>query len=239
MIRIPQARTAHPERRWMRLRHIILAVVLVSIALLFVIEIIRITDKTDTLKAIGAFIQSLGWPGVLVYIILFVVGSFLFVSATALSAIAPLLFGPWLGFFAILAGNLAAAVLMFGAARWMETRWAVFKRLRGKLPDGIPRLARGRGLLIIFYARLMMLPASLVNYTAPLLSVSWTEMFWGTFLAVLPHSLATALSIGMVRDALLAGSWDPLLRWEVVLLLAVYGGTLLATYRIRRRMNQA
>jgi uncharacterized membrane protein YdjX (TVP38/TMEM64 family) len=198
----------------------------------------RMTAKTDGFEAISGFIRSLGWPGVPAYIVLFVIGSFIFVPATALSVIAPLLFGPWTGFFAILAGNIVAAVAMFGTACWMETRWKFFRRLRGNLPDGLLRLADGKGLLVVFYARLILLPASLVNCAAALLPVSWFDIFWGTLLGILPHSLSTALSIGLVRDALLAKRWDALLRWEAALLVAVYGGTVWAVYRIRRRVNR-
>jgi uncharacterized membrane protein YdjX (TVP38/TMEM64 family) len=91
--------------------------------------------------------------------------------------------------------------------------------------------------MIVFYARLIMLPASLVNYAAPLLPIRWPEMFWGTCLGVLPHALTTALSIGIIRDAAMEGSWRALLRWEAALLAAVYAATLWAVYRLRHRMK--
>jgi uncharacterized membrane protein YdjX (TVP38/TMEM64 family) len=82
-----------------------------------------------------------------------------------------------------------------------------------------------------------MLPASPVTYAAALLPVSFVEMFLGTLLGVLPHCLSTALSIGIIRDALLQKSWSALLRWELGLLIVTYAVTLWAVYRLRRRMG--
>lgn len=66
---------------------------------------------------------------------------------------------------------------------------------------GLIRLAHGDGLLVIFHARLIMLPASPVTYATALLPVSFAELSVGTFLGVLPHCLSTTLSIGLLRGA--------------------------------------
>jgi uncharacterized membrane protein YdjX (TVP38/TMEM64 family) len=196
-------------------------------------------SRTDTLEGIRRFIEHLGWEGVGVYVAVFVVGSMFFVPATALSAVAPLLFGPWLGFVAIVTANMAAAAAMFGLARWAGYRWGWIQKLRYRLPAGLRDLSHGNGLLLIFYARLVMLPASPVTYAASLLPLSFSELWLGTLLGVLPHCLSTALSIGIGRDALLAGSWRAMVRWEVGLLLATYAATLWAIHNIRRRMRDS
>ncbi len=59
------------------------------------------------------FMEGMGWAAVFVYVVLFIVGSFLFAPATALSALAPVLFGPWMGFLAILAGNMGYRCYFF------------------------------------------------------------------------------------------------------------------------------
>jgi uncharacterized membrane protein YdjX (TVP38/TMEM64 family) len=191
------------------------------------------------LETARAFIEGLGWEGVPVYAAVFVAGSIMLVPATALSAVAPILFGPWLGFVAILIGNMAAAAAMFALVRRTGARWTWLGTLRRSLPEGLIRLAHGNGLLLIFYARLIMLPASPVTYAASLLPVSFAELFVGTFLGVLPHSLSTALSIGLLRDAWLEGRWSTLLRWEAGLLAVTYAATFWAVYRIRRWVSRA
>src|SRR3990172_3322402 len=69
----------------------------------------RYREPPRALEAARAFIDGLGWEGVVVYVAVFIAGSVLLVPATALSVIAPILFGAWLGFIAILIGNMAAA----------------------------------------------------------------------------------------------------------------------------------
>jgi uncharacterized membrane protein YdjX (TVP38/TMEM64 family) len=220
-----------------RRRGVLLVVIVIGL-LSALLVFARHVSTNRAVESGRAFIESLGWEGMAVYVVLFVIGSFLMLPATALSAIAPLLFGPWPGFAAIVAGNMAAAVLMFGVARWAGRRWEGLRRLPGRLPGGLARLAHGNGLLLVFYSRLLMAPASVVNYAAALLPVSYGEMFWGTFLGVLPHCLSTALSIGLLRDAWLEGRWSALLRWEAALLAATYAVTFWAVYRLRGRMRR-
>ncbi|MEW6325278.1 MAG: VTT domain-containing protein [Nitrospirota bacterium] len=210
----------------------IVFVTLIFGTVLLMAGLMRATDAAEALAEARRVIEGLGWAGVLFYIAGFIVGSFLCISATALSVIAPLLFGPWVGFGAILAGNLAAAGAMFVVTRWAGSRWSALDQV---LPEWLFRLAHGRGLLIIFYARLLLVPAPLVNYGAPLLPISMADMMWGSLLGFLPHCLSTALSVGIIRDAVLAGRWSALLRWEADLLLGVYAATLWTVHLIKRQ----
>lgn len=192
---------------------------------------------TVSIEAARDLMARIGWAGMFVYVILFVIGSFLLVSSTALSVVAPALFGPWLGFVAILTGNMAAAVSMFSLTRWGGYRLGFLRRVQARLPEGLVQFAHGNGFLLIFAARLLMFPASLVNYASALLPISFTNHSIGTFLGILPHCLSTALSIGILRDALLEGRWTALLRWEAVLLLATYAVTLSMAYHLKSRTH--
>jgi uncharacterized membrane protein YdjX (TVP38/TMEM64 family) len=82
----------------------------------------------------------------------------------------------------------------------------------------------------------MLFPASVVNYSASLLPISFSESFFGTLLGIFPHCLATALSVGILRDAFLEGTLISFFRWEVGLMVLVYSVTFFAVYRIRKRM---
>jgi uncharacterized membrane protein YdjX (TVP38/TMEM64 family) len=160
---------------------------------------------TVSIEAAQDLMARVGWAGMFIYVVFFVIGSFLLVSSTALSVVAPALFGPWLGFAAILTGNMTAAVSMFALTRWGGYRLGFLRRVQARLPERLIRFAHGNGFLLIFAARLLMFPASLVNYASALLPISFTNHSIGTFLGVLPHCLSTALSIGILRDALLMG----------------------------------
>ncbi|HEX9758302.1 MAG TPA: VTT domain-containing protein [Nitrospiria bacterium] len=206
------------------------------VSFFFLMGIISIGYGLITFEPLREYIGNLGWKGVLLYIPLFVLGSFLFSSATALSVIAPALFGPWLGFAAILAGNMVAEASMFSVTRWAGSHWQIFKKVQVNIPKPLIQFAEGKGLLVVFYARLMLFPASVVNYSASLLPISFSESFFGTLLGIFPHCLATALSVGILRDAFLEGTLISFFRWEVGLMVLVYSVTFFAVYRIRKRM---
>jgi uncharacterized membrane protein YdjX (TVP38/TMEM64 family) len=79
----------------------------------FIRWIARYGGPPRELEDARALIEGLGWEGVPVYVAVFIAGSVLLAPATALSAIAPILFGTWLDFLAILIGNMAATASMF------------------------------------------------------------------------------------------------------------------------------
>jgi len=212
---------------------------LVLVTFMVLAATVRWIYGTVSIEAAQDFMAHVGWAGVFVYVIFFVIGSFLLVSSTALSVIAPALFGPWLGFAAILAGNMTAAMSMFALTRWGGYRLGFLRKVQARLPEGLIRFAHGNGFLLIFAARLLMFPASLVNYASPLLPISFTNHSIGTFLGVLPHCLSTALSIGILRDALLMGRWTALLRWEAGFLLVTYAVTLILAYHLKSRIHDA
>jgi uncharacterized membrane protein YdjX (TVP38/TMEM64 family) len=211
---------------------------LVLATFILMAAMVRWIYGTVSIEAAQDFMARIGWAGAFVYVIFFVIGSFLLVSATALSVVAPALFGPWLGFVAILVGNIAAAVSIFALTRWGGYRLGFLRRVQARLPERLIRFAHGNGLLLIFAARLLMFPASLVNYASALLPISFTNHSIGTFLGVLPHCLSTALSIGILRDALLAGQWTALLRWETGLLMVTYAVTLTMAYLLKVRIQR-
>ncbi len=211
---------------------------LVLVTFIVLAATVRWIYGTASIEAAQDLMARVGWAGVFVYVIFFVIGSFLLVSSTALSVIAPALFGPWLGFAAILMGNMAAAMSMFTLTRWGGYRLGFLRRVQARLPEGLIRFAHGNGFLLIFAARLLMLPASLVNYASALLPISFANHSIGTFLGVLSHCLSTALSIGILRDALLAGRWTALLRWEAGLLLVTYAVTLAMAYYLKSRIHR-
>ena len=224
------------EEQWSGWRIVISIIFVAGFLMLFVVGFNRLYD-VFSMEATQDFLSRIGWAGTIVYIMFFVIGSFFFVSSTALSVIAPVIFGPWIGFVAMLAGNMAAAALVFPAIRWAGNRWHWVKRLRNHLPDGIIRFSHGNGLLITFYARFISLPASFVIYAAAILPISFSEHFLGTLFGILPHCLSTALLIGILRDALIAGDWSSVIRWETVLLAATYLVTFIAVYHVRKRMS--
>ncbi len=146
-----------------------------AISLFFVLGFLLLSDGPFFLEEIRGYMGTLGWAGVILYIAFFVVGSFLFSSSIALSVIAPALFGPWMGFAAILAGNMAAEASMFSVTRWAGSHWGFIQRVRGSIPERLIHFTEGKGILVVFYARLMLLPASMVNVSASLLPISFLE----------------------------------------------------------------
>ncbi len=205
--------------------------------LLLLVGLFQWIYETSAIGAAREFIGGMGWAGVPVYIVFFVIGSFFFVPATALSVVGPALFGPWIGLVAILAGNMAAAASIFCLIRWAGYRWGFVRRFQKRFPDELIGFAHGKGFLVIFYGNLIMLPSSFVNSAAALLPISFFIHFLGTLLGLFPQSLSMALFVGILHDAFLTGSWASLIRWETGLLVVTFSVTILSVHQIKRRID--
>jgi len=169
--------------------------------------------SVDTIRAV---IKDMSWGGVFVYIICFTLGIIFFVPATPLAVAGGLIFGPWLGFFALQVSSLVSACAIFMIVRMGIIPLLIKEDLKTMIPHRIYSMVHNNALLLIVYARTVIIPVSAINYGAASLRISFSDYFIGTFLGSLPHNLAIALLCGVAHDALIKGRWLGLLQWELI-----------------------
>lgn len=191
--------------------------------------------SVDTFRAI---IKYMSWGGVFIYIICFTLGIIFFVPATPLAVIGGLIFGPWLGFFALQMSSLVSACTIFMLVRMGIIPLLVKEDLRAMIPHRIYSMVHNNALLLVVYARTFMIPASAINYGASSLLITFYDYFIGTLLGSLPHNLAIALLCGVAHKALVEGSWAALLRWELIPAVTLTVFNIYLAHVLNRRNNK-
>lgn len=176
-------------------------------------------------EELRTFVDSTGVLGPLVFVLLYVAVTVLFVPGTVLSVAAGALFGPVLGTLLTLLGAVGGAVAAFEVARRLGR-----ERLRARLGErmaGSDRWVQRQGLSGVIALRLLpVVPFNALNYAFGLASVSRRDHLVGTAVGIVPGTVAfVALgsSVGDPGSPAFLGSVA-----AVVLLVAV------SAYRTRR-----
>lgn len=184
-----------------------LRVVLGGIILLFVVALGGTAAASgvvsgDSFIALAKWFQQLGPSAVFLYALLYFVLELVAVPALPLTLGSGYLFGVPLGTVAVSISSTAAAVAAFLIARYGLRRWVT------KLAAGYPRFramdrAIGReGFKFVFLLRLSpLLPFSISNYLYGLTSVPLPQYVLGSWLGMLPGTIAY-VSAGAAVNAL-------------------------------------
>jgi len=159
-------------------------------------------------------VDGLSWLGVLMYMACFTVGLAFIVPATPLAMAGGIVFGPWLGFFAIQTSSLLAACVIFVMVRMLKPLGG--EGMKTLLPEWVSTKIHENAMVFMVYARTFLVPDPAVNYGASALSIGFREYFFGTLLGSLPHNLAIVFLCTVARDALLAQNLTAVLKWEVL-----------------------
>jgi len=167
-----------------------------------------------SLGGIIHMVGDLSWLGVLMYMACFTLGIAFFVPATPLALAGGIVFGPWLGFFAIQTSSLIAACAIFIVVRMLKP--LVGEGLKTMLPEWFTTKIHENAMVVMVYARTFLVPDPAVNYGASALPISFRAYFFGTLLGSLPHNLAIIFLCTVARDALLGQNLTAILKWEVL-----------------------
>jgi uncharacterized membrane protein YdjX (TVP38/TMEM64 family) len=187
----------------------------VYLGILILILMGYIVHQADfSLNGVIRLVEGMRWLGVLTYMACFTLGIAFFVPATPLALAGGIVFGPWLGFFAIQTSSLVAACVIYIMVRMM--RPLIGEGLNAMLPEWIATKIHDNAMVFMVYARTFLVPDPAVNYGASALSISFREYFFGTLLGSLPHNLAIIFLCTVARDALLGQNLIAILTWEIL-----------------------
>jgi uncharacterized membrane protein YdjX (TVP38/TMEM64 family) len=218
-------------RNWLRL-----AVLLAVAAGLFIAG--RLVDVDAYILLARETVLSVGYRwAVLVYALMFVVATMLFLPGTPFTILAALLFGPWLAFLVMTVGTTASSAVSFLLARRLGKAW-VERHVgrRGKLEQLKALVEHNRAFVIPAIRFLPMFPYSFNNYALGLTDISFgAYMFWSEVVLV-PMNIVLILGANALYRALVLGevSWG-LIGGTTAAGLAV----LLVGYYAKSRFGQA
>lgn len=158
-----------------------------------------------------------GMPAV--FVLVHVAASLIFVPRSVMAVVAGALFGVAWGALWSIAGAMAGAMAGFLIARFVNDDLISPERVPGVGP--LIRRAVAGGWRLVMVSRLIpVLPHALVNYVYGLSRLSAGHYALGSFLGMLPQTMAFAQLGDAGAAALEGGLWQRSLLWGVLLLAA-------------------
>jgi uncharacterized membrane protein YdjX (TVP38/TMEM64 family)/rhodanese-related sulfurtransferase len=145
-------------------------------------------DRFDAV-ALSTWVESAGAAAPLLFVLVYAVGTVLFLPGSVLTLAGGALFGPVEGTFYNLTGATLGATLAFLAARYVASEWVQRKsggRLR-QLIDGVER----EGWRFVAFVRLVPLfPFNLLNYALGLTRIRLWHYVVTSYVCMLPGGIA-------------------------------------------------
>src|SRR4030095_11276132 len=131
----------------------------------------------------------------------FLIGGVLVMPVMILIAVTILAFGPWWGFWYVLIGTTARALLTFGIGRLLGRR--LMDHLSGSWVHRVSRTLAKKGVLTVVMLRMLpVAPFSILNAVAGASHIRARDFFLGTVLGELPGLIGLALFLDQVAENL-------------------------------------
>ena len=160
------------------------------------------------------WIQQAGLAGPIIFMLVYAIGTVLFLPGSVLTLAGGALFGPLLGTFLNLTGATLGATLAFLAARYLASDWVEHKSA-GRLQQ-LKQGVENEGWRFVAFVRLVPLfPFNLLNYALGLTRIKLSHYIIASYICMLPGGFAytylgyagreaVAGSEGLIQKAILA-----------------------------------
>lgn len=165
-------------------------------------------------KTLEAWINDTGALGPVVFMLIYAVGTVLFLPGSVLTLAGGALFGPVAGTFYNLTGATLGATLAFLAARYLASDW-VARKAGGRLKQMIEGVENEGWRFVAFVRLVPLFPFNLLNYAFGLTRIRLWHYVLASYVFMLPGALAytylgyvgretAAGGEGLIQKALLA-----------------------------------
>lgn len=208
----------------------VLLVVFVIGVMFFISRLFNMDFSGVSEEEFKAWVESLGFWGPIIYIVVYVLRPLIFFPAGVLSATAGIIWGTALGFFYLqIAANLSAWA-EFLIARYFA-REAVEKLLKGKIAELDKRIEK-HGFLTVLLVRLIPNVAwDLQNLSLGLTKVRARDYFFATLIGIMPGSFAFVF----FGASLLKVLFDPRNFWIMIVAVLIFVGVFFLQKYLRRK----
>ena len=182
-------------------------------------------------EVIQVWLAKMGIFAPIIYVALYIVATLLILPSTPLNLTGGAIFGVWWGTVWTTIAALIAAIAGFVFTRFLGREY--MKRKLVRRWDAVDAEIRQGGLFYLFAIRLLpIIPYGIVNFTAGLTSIKFSDYFLGTLFGTLPGILPFVL-MGAGLTQLSQGNILPLMSGFALTGILVAG----ATWYRRRRQN--
>ena len=153
------------------------------------------------------YLDGFGIVAPLIFILIYMIATILFLPGLILTMLAGVLFGPIFGTIYSIIGATIGATLAFLIARYLAIE-KIEKMIEGKKLDYIKRSVEDEGWRFVAYTRLVPLfPFNLLNYSYGITNIRLKDYIWASFIFMLPGTFAYVL-IGYSGKELLIGQMN-------------------------------
>jgi uncharacterized membrane protein YdjX (TVP38/TMEM64 family)/rhodanese-related sulfurtransferase len=145
-------------------------------------------DRFDV-QLLEQWINQAGLWAPVIFILIYIVATVLFLPGTVLTFAGGIIFGPVLGVLYNLTGAAIGAAIAFLIARYLASDW-VSARAGGKLKQLIDGVETEGWRFVAFVRLVPLFPFNLLNYALGLTRVRFVEYFIATYVFMLPGAIA-------------------------------------------------
>jgi uncharacterized membrane protein YdjX (TVP38/TMEM64 family) len=172
-----------------------------------------------TPKALGSFLEAVGFWAPLVFMLFYALGVCLFLPGTLLTGLGAAVFGPYWAFVYVWFGAMAGASAAFIIGRTLGREFAaslIGDKLK-KYDDAVER----NGFATVLYLRLVYFPFTPMNFGMGLTKVRFWDYFAGTGLGIIVGTFIFTFFIGTLKNVWVSGNWGELLSAKVFFSVAL------------------
>ncbi|MEO5351925.1 MAG: VTT domain-containing protein [Magnetococcus sp. XQGC-1] len=159
------------------------------------------------------WLEGWGALGMVIFVLLYILATVLFLPGSVLTLAGGALFGPWLGGLLSLAGATLGAGIAFLLARHLAGEW-VARRAAGMLARLLEGVEREGWRFVAFVRLVPVFPFNLLNYALGLTRIRFTHYLLASLLCMAPGGLAYAWlghagkeAVSGSAEAVHAGLW--------------------------------
>ena len=186
-------------------------------------------------------IQSLGWIGVVIFILLYIIATVALIPGSILTLGAGLIFGVSLGSVYVLIGAICGEMCAFLLGRYFVRDWIECKIKNNQLFSALNKALDREGFKIILLTRLSPLfPFSLLNYAFGVTGISLRDYFLGS-IGMIPMTVTYVYFGSLAEDIANIDQGHQLANPELQLSVKIIGffATVTVTIYMTRIANQA
>jgi uncharacterized membrane protein YdjX (TVP38/TMEM64 family) len=226
-----------PSLKWLRIRLLVLLAIVIILALIFLPVKEYLFDLTE-------WIHSLGYWGMGVFILTYIILTMLMIPGAPLTLTAGMLFGIPLGVLCVSAGTTLGATGAFLVSRYFARRQIARRLANSPRFQALDRAVGREGFKIVFLTRLSpIFPFKILNYTYGLTSVRVRDYIIGSWTGMLPGAIvyvSLGKTSGSLLEALRKGGPDAakVIALQLLAVIATIVATVLITRIARRALKE-
>lgn len=161
-------------------------------------------DRFDA-QALSAWVKDAGPAAPLLFMLIYVVATVLFLPGSVITLAGGALFGPVLGTFYNLTGATIGATLAFLVSRYLASEW-VAQRTGGRLKQLINGVEDEGWRFVAFVRLVPLFPFNLLNYALGLTRIPLVQYVIATYICMLPGAIAYTYLGYAGREAVAGGA---------------------------------